>query len=57
VKQQVCTLCEKPSISGLIRGRGKCQYHWNLGCWGKDWADKVRQDQKTEKESKGENKQ
>jgi hypothetical protein len=39
---QKCTLCDKPSIPGLKPGQGKCQYHWNTGVWGKEWADEVR---------------
>jgi hypothetical protein len=39
---QKCTVCGKPSIPGLIAGCGKCQYHWNVGVFGKEWADKVR---------------
>ncbi len=38
-----CTICGKPGLTGLKRGQGKCQYHWNAGVWGKDWADKVAQ--------------
>ena len=36
-----CTICGKPGIPGLIRGAGKCQYHWNAGVWGKEYADRV----------------
>lgn len=36
-----CTECGKPGIPGLIKGAGKCQYHWNAGVWGKQWADEV----------------
>jgi len=36
-----CTLCEKKSIPGLLKGNGKCQYHWNVGAFGKEWADKI----------------
>ena len=36
-----CTVCGKPSIPGLHRGSGKCQYHWNAMLWGKEWADWV----------------
>lgn len=39
-KYNPCTLCGKPGIPGLIRGSGKCQYHWNAGTFGKAWADK-----------------
>ncbi len=38
---QRCTKCDKPSIPGLINGCGKCQYHWNEGVWGKEWADRL----------------
>lgn len=41
--KQMCSIpgCDKRSIPGLIRGHGKCQYHWNAGVWGKEWADKA----------------
>lgn len=45
--KQVCTECGEPSLPGLIQGAGKCQYHWNVGAYGKDWADKVRADSET----------
>ncbi len=38
---QKCTLCNEKSIPGLLKGHGKCQYHWNVGAFGKEWADKV----------------
>ena len=37
-----CTICGEPGIPGLIRGAGKCQYHWNAGVWGKEYADRVK---------------
>lgn len=39
--KQTCTECSRPAIPGLQKGKGKCQYHWNVGAFGKDWADKV----------------
>lgn len=38
-----CTItnCGKPGIPGLLKGAGKCQYHYNVGQFGKDWADEV----------------
>lgn len=36
-----CTLCGKPGIPGLISGAGKCQYHYNVGQFGKAWADYI----------------
>ena len=36
-----CTLCGAKSIPGLKKDNGKCQYHWNVGAFGKEWADKV----------------
>jgi hypothetical protein len=38
---QKCTECNKDSIPGLIKGKGKCEYHWTLGVWGKEWANKT----------------
>lgn len=40
MSREPCTLCGRPSIPGLLRGAGKCQYHYNVGQFGKDWADK-----------------
>ena len=40
-KNNPCTICGKPGIPGLIRGAGKCQYHWAAGVWGKAYADSV----------------
>ncbi|CAB5514476.1 hypothetical protein ACOTHJ_15885 [Achromobacter xylosoxidans] len=37
-----CTLCGKPGIPGLIAGAGKCQYHYNVGQFGREWADRVK---------------
>lgn len=37
-----CTICGKPGIPGLIPGAGKCQYHWNLGMYGQEAADRAR---------------
>lgn len=37
-----CTICGEPGIPGIIRGAGKCQYHWNAGVWGEEYADRVR---------------
>ena len=35
------TYCGKQGLPGLLRGEGRCRYHWALMNWGKDWADKV----------------
>lgn len=43
---QSCTKCGKPSIPGLISGAGKCQFHWNEGFWGTEWAVKCEDDRK-----------
>jgi len=45
MKKEQCTQCTEPSIPGMLEGHGKCQYHWNAGVWGKEWADKVKADQ------------
>lgn len=37
-----CTLCGEPGIPGLIHGAGKCQYHWNVGQFGVEWANEVK---------------
>lgn len=39
-----CTECDKPSLPGFVPGTGKCQYHWNVQAYGKEWADKVKAD-------------
>lgn len=39
MSHQKCTVCDNPSIPGLHKGHGKCQYHWNVGAFGKVWAD------------------
>jgi hypothetical protein len=36
-----CGQCGKPSIKGLKKGQGLCQYHYNVVSFGKEWADKV----------------
>lgn len=41
-----CTQCGKPGIPGLIRGAGKCQYHWNVGSFGQEWADLIEQERR-----------
>ena len=41
---QKCTKCDKQSIPGLIKGAGKCQFHWNEGLYGKEWAEKCEKD-------------
>jgi hypothetical protein len=48
--KQMCNewQCGKPSIPGLIQGAGKCQYHYNVGQFGKEWADKVEADKAAE---------
>jgi hypothetical protein len=39
---QRCTICGGPSVPGLVRGHGKCQHHWNVGAFGKEWAERVK---------------
>ena len=50
MKKQVCTVCGKNSIPGLKRGCGKCQYHWNVGAFGRDVADKAEADRRAKVE-------
>lgn len=44
MKRQKCTIpgCGDDSVPGLIRGHGKCQYHWDVGAFGQQWADECR---------------
>lgn len=42
MKAQQCTICGERSIPGLIRGAGKCQYHYNLKQFGQEAADRAR---------------
>ncbi len=37
-----CTICGAPGIPGLYKGSGKCQYHWNVGAFGKARADEIK---------------
>ncbi len=46
-----CTICGKPGIPGLRAGQGKCQYHWNVGAFGKLWADKIEADKASQEKS------
>lgn len=48
-----CTICGKPSIPGLLRGAGKCQYHYNVGQFGKAHADSVADQANTEPQATG----
>lgn len=36
-----CAICGKDGIPGLPRGAGRCQYHYNVAAFGKEWANKV----------------
>jgi hypothetical protein len=35
-----CTFCGDISLFGLVRGQGKCAWHWTAIVWGKNWAIK-----------------
>lgn len=41
--RQLCTKahCGLPSLPGLIKGCGKCPYHWAEGVWGTAHAARV----------------
>jgi len=41
---KTCKHCDEKSLPGLKITPGLCQYHWNAGIWGKEWADKCRTD-------------
>jgi len=41
---KTCKHCDEKSLPGLKITPGLCQYHWNAGNWGKEWADKCRTD-------------
>lgn len=47
MKPNPCTICGEPGIPGLISGCGKCQYHYNVGQFGQEWADKVERNMNT----------
>ena len=34
-----CTKCGEPGIPAIVKGAGKCSYHWTVGVWGRVWAD------------------
>lgn len=36
---KTCRNCPRPSLPGL--SQPVCSYHWNLGNWGKEWADRA----------------
>lgn len=38
--RQQCTICDRRSVAGLRSGSGKCPYHWAVGQWGQEWADR-----------------
>ena len=42
--KQQCTLCGYRSIAGLMKGNGKCPFHWAKGNWGLNWASKCHPD-------------
>jgi hypothetical protein len=48
MKKKPCTIpgCKEPSIPGLSKNQGKCQYHYNVGQFGKEWADKCKDEKK-----------
>jgi len=39
--KKTCQHCDKPSIPGLMKGVGLCQYHYNRRMFGEEWADYV----------------
>ena len=49
MKTQKCTECNERSLPGIKKGHGKCQYHWDMGVWGKKWADQVRDAERSKK--------
>jgi hypothetical protein len=38
---QRCTECGNRSIKGLKPGHGKCQWHWDAGCFGREWSKQI----------------
>lgn len=34
--------CGKPSLKGLSGPNPPCQFHWNEGNWGTEWAEHCR---------------
>jgi hypothetical protein len=40
---QKCSKCDEPSLPGLARGHGMCQFHWDEAIWGTKWAKACKQ--------------
>ena len=38
--RQKCKHCAHRSIAGMVKGEGRCPYHWAVTAVGKDWANK-----------------
>ena len=43
MKRKLCLQCQSPSVPGLRKGVGYCQYHWDVRCFGQSWADQCRE--------------
>lgn len=39
--RQACTHCSYRSVSGMLKGHGKCPFHFTSSTWGLDWASKL----------------
>jgi hypothetical protein len=41
--------CGLPSLPGLKKGIALCQYHFDVHQWGREWADKCREERKAKR--------
>jgi hypothetical protein len=42
-----CSHCGEPSLKGLKKGVALCRYHYAVLVWGKEWADRVIKEEKS----------
>lgn len=38
--RQLCKKCHHRSIAGMVKGEGRCPFHWAAHVWGLEWASK-----------------
>ena len=49
--KKICK-CGKPSVPGLISKVALCQYHFDERMYGKEWADRCKENEPHQSESK-----